>query len=115
LLSRHKQEDAARKVTPHLAGRVFYHLHLRADSFRSAATKAFASLSSLSKSSPRRPLIWSTFRMLISRVTFGIGKTVQKRIVDMNPAHVCRAELFRGNGVGSAAHYFVGGGAWGTA
>src|SRR6516162_8464266 len=46
---------------------------------------------------------------------FGIGKTVQKRIVDMNPAHVCRAKLFRGNGVGSAAHYFVGGGAWGTA
>jgi hypothetical protein len=46
---------------------------------------------------------------------FGIGKTVQKRIVDMNPAHVCSAKLFRGNGVGSAAHYFAGGGAWGTA
>jgi hypothetical protein len=27
---------------------------------------------------------------------------------------VCRATLFRGNGAGSAAHYFVGTGAWGT-
>jgi hypothetical protein len=28
---------------------------------------------------------------------------------------VCRATVFRGNGAGSAAHYFVGTGAWGTA
>jgi hypothetical protein len=27
---------------------------------------------------------------------------------------VCRASVFRGNGAGSAAHYFVGTGAWGT-
>ena len=27
---------------------------------------------------------------------------------------MCRATLFRGNGAGSAAHYFVGTGAWGT-
>ena len=58
---------------------------------------------------------WSCAVPRIRKNFFGIGKTVQKRIVDMNPAHVCRAKLFRGNGVGSAAHYFVGGGAWGTA
>jgi AAHS family 4-hydroxybenzoate transporter-like MFS transporter len=29
-------------------------------------------------------------------------------------AVVCRATVFRGNGAGSAAHYFVGSGAWGT-
>jgi hypothetical protein len=29
-------------------------------------------------------------------------------------ALVCRAALFRGNGAGSAAHYFVGSGTWGT-
>jgi hypothetical protein len=28
---------------------------------------------------------------------------------------MCRATVFRGNGVGSTAHYFVGAGAWGTA
>jgi hypothetical protein len=28
---------------------------------------------------------------------------------------MCRATLFRGHGAGSAAHYFVGAGAWGTA
>jgi hypothetical protein len=27
---------------------------------------------------------------------------------------VCRATVLRGNGAGSAAHYFVGTGAWGT-
>jgi hypothetical protein len=27
---------------------------------------------------------------------------------------MCRASVFRGNGAGSAAHYFVGTGAWGT-
>jgi hypothetical protein len=27
---------------------------------------------------------------------------------------LCRAALFRGNGAGSAAHYFVGSGTWGT-
>ena len=27
---------------------------------------------------------------------------------------VCRASVFRGNGAGSASHYFVGVGAWGT-
>jgi starch phosphorylase len=27
---------------------------------------------------------------------------------------VCRATVFRGNGAGSAAHYFVGTGTWGT-
>ena|SRR5712664_3837394 len=30
-------------------------------------------------------------------------------------AGMCRATVFRGNGVGSTAHYFVGAGAWGTA
>jgi hypothetical protein len=28
---------------------------------------------------------------------------------------MCRATVFRGNGAGSAAHYFVGAGMWGTA
>jgi hypothetical protein len=27
---------------------------------------------------------------------------------------LCRATVFRGNGAGSATHYFVGTGAWGT-
>jgi hypothetical protein len=30
-------------------------------------------------------------------------------------AVMCRATVFRGNGAGSTAHYFVGAGAWGTA
>jgi hypothetical protein len=30
-------------------------------------------------------------------------------------AIVCRDTVFRGNGAGSAAHYFVGTGMWGTA
>ena len=34
--------------------------------------------------------------------------------LDWKMARVCRATLFRGNGVGSTAHYFVGTGAWGT-
>ena len=43
----------------------------------------------------------------------GVGKTA---IVEglAQEIVVCRATVFRGNGVGSAAHYFVGTGTWGT-
>jgi hypothetical protein len=37
---------------------------------------------------------------------------IQNRV---SPILMCRATVFRGNGVGSTAHYFVGAGAWGTA
>jgi hypothetical protein len=35
-------------------------------------------------------------------------------VVEKFGAVMCRASIFRGNGAGSAAHYFVGTGAWGT-
>jgi hypothetical protein len=41
----------------------------------------------------------------------GVGHTTQA----MFEAMLSRATVFRGNGAGSAAHYFVGTGMWGTA
>jgi hypothetical protein len=41
---------------------------------------------------------WSCAVPRIRKNFFAIGKTVQKRIVDMNPVHVCRAKLFVGTG-----------------
>jgi hypothetical protein len=35
--------------------------------------------------------------------------------IRLDKASMCRATVFRGNGGGSTAHYFVRTGAWGTA
>ena len=50
--------------------------------------------------------------------TLKIAGQDSKRLLTQIPpelnALLCRASIFRGNGAGSAAHYFVGTGAWGT-
>ena len=43
-----------------------------------------------------------------------VHKSLPRMLFLVLEACVCRATIFRGNGAGSTAHYFVGTGAWGT-
>ena len=52
---------------------------------------------------------------LATAVQLPDGKEAVYAGCDLEPMFLlCRATVFRGNGAGSAAHYSVGTGAWGT-
>jgi hypothetical protein len=52
--------------------------------------------------------IWPRFQRSVT-----IKKTIPGPTLRFSPG-LSRATVFRGNGAGSVAHYFVGTGAWGT-